>query len=72
MLTVRITDFHIGEVFEKVLDLRKRGYLQGIDFDFKYCPEKYETTDGVREERAVEFMFYDESLGLLFKLGNKS
>jgi hypothetical protein len=72
MLKVRLTKFHIGDVFGYVGELRAQGYKQGVDFDFAYYPDKYSDDGwGLVQERAVEFMFYDEQLGLLFKLGKE-
>jgi hypothetical protein len=71
MLKVVLKDFTISDILVTVDGLRKEGYRQGIDFDFAYNPEKFEENDpfkGKIQERSLEFTFYDEQLGLLFKL----
>jgi hypothetical protein len=71
MLKVVLTNFVLGNILETVNDLRKDGYRQGIDFDFAYYPEKFEGNNsfaGKIQERTVEFTFYDDELGLIFKL----
>lgn len=73
MLKVVLTDFVLGDILEAVNNLRMQGYKQGVDFDFAYHPEKIDSNDfsyTIKENRRVEFMFYDEQLGLLFKLKN--
>lgn len=70
MITVTLNNFTLTEMLEIVADLRNQGYRQGQDFDFAYHPEKF--TDQVPydriQERHIKFMFYDEQLGLFFKL----
>jgi hypothetical protein len=71
MLKVEWTNFTISDVLETVGKLRKEGYQQGKDFDFAYFPEKLESDDfsyTVKEDRRVEFTFYDDELAFLFKL----
>ncbi len=71
MLKVVLKDFTINDILVTVDSLRKDGYRQGIDFDFAYHPEKFEENNifaGKIQERSLEFTFYDEQLGLLFKL----
>jgi len=72
MLTVTLTEFTLGEVLETIADLRAQGYKQGVDFDFTYYPEKVESDDFVyhtKQQRKLEFTFYNEHLGLIFQLG---
>ncbi len=71
MLKVVLTNFTISDILDTVDGLRKEGYKQGVDFDFSYHPEKFEGNNsfaGKIQERSLEFTFYDEQLGLLFKL----
>jgi hypothetical protein len=71
MLKVELTDFTLADILEIVADLRRQGYKQGTDFDFAYFPEKIESDNFVyhtKQERKLEFTFYDDQLGLLFKL----
>jgi hypothetical protein len=73
MLKVIWTDFTISDILEIVDRLRKEGYKQGIDFDFAYYPEKIDSDDFVYhtvQKRRLEFTFYDEQLGLIFRLKN--
>ena len=58
-------------MLEIVYSLRAQGYKQGVDFDFTYTPEKFNNNNSFEEkiqERKLEFTFYDEQLGLVFKL----
>lgn len=73
MLKVVLTDFTLNDFLEKIKDLRHAGYRQGYDFDFAYFPEKLESNDfsyTVKESRRIEVTFYDDELGLIFKLKN--
>lgn len=73
MLKIVLTDFVLGDILEKVNNLRQEGHQQGRDFDFAYHPEKFEGNNsfaGKIQERTVEFTFYDDELGLIFKLKN--
>ncbi len=71
MLKIVLTDFVLNDILETVNSLRKQGYTQGVDFDFAYYPEKIDSDNFVYhtiQKRKLEFTFYDEQLGLLFKL----
>lgn len=73
MLKVVLTDFVLSDILETVTSLRQQGHRQGQDFDFAYHPEKFEGNNsfaGKIQQRTVEFTFYDEELGLMFKLKN--
>ncbi len=71
-ITVTLTDFNLTDIFKQVSELRQQGYQQGVDFDFAYHPEKFDNNDsfvGKIQERTLDFVFYDEHLALLFRLG---
>jgi ribulose bisphosphate carboxylase small subunit len=71
-ITVTLTEFNLTDILEQVSELRRQGYQQGVDFDFAYYPEKFENNNsfaGKIQERTLDFVFYDEHLALLFKLG---
>lgn len=67
MITVELVGIGIGDVLDLVQSLRQEGYLQELDFDFAYYPEEFDGFTHGRRKR-TEFRFYNEQLGLLFKL----
>ena len=69
MIVVTLTEFNLNEVLETIANLRSQGYKQGVDFDFTYTPTKDDMFSGKIQDRKLEFTFYNEHLGLLFKLG---
>mgnify|MGYP003333569117 FL=1 len=40
MIEVKVENWNVQKVLEVVTDLRKMGYVQGLDFDFFYYPAK--------------------------------
>jgi len=58
-----------SEVIEIVREMRNNGMVQGIDFDFKYCPVKYGTNgwEVVSEEHTV-FTFHNERYATWFAI----
>jgi len=72
MITVTLDDIDLNSIMNIVYNLRHSGYEQGKDFDFAYFPERVQFTfnfgDVVRRPRRTEFSFYDEQLGMMFKL----
>ena len=54
---------------ELVMELRKKGYVQGVDFDFTFVPieidpNNYETV----EEKHTMFIFHKEEIATWFSL----
>jgi len=57
------------KVMEIVREMRKGGMVQGVDFDFKYCPVQY-NNDGwemIAEQHTV-FTFYEERYATWFAI----
>ncbi len=69
MITVTILDERIDSVLDIVHKLKKDGYEQGKDFDFAYHQPTYDTFGHEPPtRRRTVFSFYDEQLGMMFKL----
>ena len=69
MIKVKVIDKMPNDIIEIVKELRSKGYVQGVDFDFQYCPPKY--IDGGLDavyNRVTIFMFYTEELSTWFSL----
>ena len=69
MTSVSIEGLTVNETMEIVYDLRSQGYIQGVDFDFAYYPEVFDSFCGepLRFKHAV-FTFYVEKYATLFAL----
>lgn len=69
MTAVNIEDLTVNETMEIVYELRRQGYIQGVDFDFAYYPEVMNNFSGdpLRFKHAV-FTFYVEKYATLFAL----
>lgn len=69
MKTVRLIDFTVTRVLEIVHEMKSRGYVMGVDFDFKYNPPKFDNFSGdAVYNRSVEFIFYKDELATWFNL----
>jgi len=56
------------EVMEIVRAIRSQGCEQGVDFDFAYTPERFETFGTDNYQRFTTFTFYDEKYSTWFIL----
>jgi len=69
MITVTLIDKQPNEVMEIVRELRSKGYLQGIEFDFEYHKPVFNDWSGDNMyNRYTVFKFYKESLATWFTL----
>jgi len=69
MITVTLIDKQPNEVMEIVRELRSKGYLQGIEFDFEYHKPVFNDWSGDNVyNRYTVFKFYKESLATWFTL----
>lgn len=69
MIEVKIFNIQVNEIMDMVKDVRLKGYVQGIDFDFTYHPPKYDDYSGdAAYNRCVVFTFYKEELATWFEL----
>ena len=69
MIEVKVIDWMPNETMDVVKELRRRGYAQGIHFDFEYHKPKYD--DFGHEpvyNRYTLFTFYKEELATWFSL----
>lgn len=69
MLEIRVNDWLPNQVMDVVRELREKGYVQGIDFDFAYNKPRYDelTHDGVYNRFTI-FTFYKDELATWFRL----
>jgi hypothetical protein len=69
MIEVKILDWLPSEVLDIVRELRKQGYVQGIDFDFEYHKPRFDdlSHDPVYNRHTI-FKFYKEELATWFAL----
>jgi len=69
MIEIKLLDKMPNEVMDIVREIRKSGYVQGIDYDFEYHKPKYsETTYEAVYNRYTIFIFYKEELATWFSL----
>jgi hypothetical protein len=74
MTKVELYNIDMSSMLNIVYNLRHTGYVQGVDFDFAYFPEKLswggadDPFDRIIQTRRVEFYFSDEQAALIFKL----
>lgn len=69
MKQVIVPDWRAGEVMDVVKELRSKGHVQGVDFDFEYHKPKHDYISGHLEyNRHTVFTFYTESLATWFSL----
>lgn len=69
VIEVKILDMSVNEIMDIVRDVRLRGYVQGVDFDFTYHPPKFDNFSGdAVYNRCVVFTFYKEELATWFSL----
>ena len=69
MIEVKILDITVSEIVDLVKDVRLKGYVQGVDFDFAYHPPKFDNFSGEAvDNKCVVFKFYKEELATWFEL----
>ena len=69
MIEVKLLDISVNEIMDIVRDVRLKGYVQGVDFDFTYYPPKFDNFSGESVyNRSVVFTFYKEELATWFSL----
>lgn len=69
-MAVEVTIKHLipTEIMDIVRSLRNMGCEQGLDFDFAYTPEKFETFGTDNYHRFTVFTFYNEKYATWFTL----
>lgn len=68
MTKVKMNGMSAGKAMEIVCELRDKGYVQGIDFDFAYNPIVNDRFTGPTKSCYTVFTFYKESLATWFTL----
>lgn len=68
MIDVKI-DFPLERVLSMVRLLRQDGYVQGIDFDFRFIPEQHDnfSYEPIVRKHTI-FTFYNKELAMMFAL----
>lgn len=69
MIKIKIMDKDPSAIMGIVQELREQGLVQGTDFDFSYCPPRY-NNDGwapVTPKHTI-FVFYEDKYATLFSL----
>lgn len=69
MIEVKLIDTTASQAMDIAKELKDRGYVMGVDFDFSYHPPKYTdlTPDPVYNRHTI-FTFYKEELASWFSL----
>lgn len=67
MINLRL-EISAAKAIERVGELREAGYVQGVDFDFKYHPSIQDRFNGPSKPSFVLFHFYKESLATYYGL----
>jgi hypothetical protein len=68
MMKVRMDGMLPRQAMETVSELRDKGYVTGIDFDFTYYPSVNDRFTGPTKPCYTIFTFYKESLATWFTL----
>lgn len=69
MIEVKIIDIMPNHAMDIVKELRQKGYIQGVDFDFEYNKPKYNDWSGDPVyNRYTIFRFYKDDLATWFSL----
>jgi hypothetical protein len=69
LIEVKLIDKLPIEFLVIVNELKEKGYVQGVDFDFAYHPPKFDDFSGdAVYNRCVIFTFYKEELATWFSL----
>jgi hypothetical protein len=68
MTKVRMDKMLPGQALEIVRELREKGYVTGIDFDFTYYPSVNDRFTGPTKPCYTIFTFHKESLATWFTL----
>lgn len=70
MIQITVTASLPNEIIDIVHELKKRGYVQGVDFDFAYNQSKWDDMIGEIPKHTV-FTFYKDELATWFELAYK-
>lgn len=62
MIVITMPNMGAGQALEVVNDLRRLGYVQGQDFDFKYFPTAYQPDSVILTPKKTEFTCYQDSI----------
>jgi hypothetical protein len=69
MKEIKADDWMPWQAMEVVTELRQKGYVMGIDFDWEYHKPEYDVGNyGMLYNRYTLFIFYKEELATWFSL----
>lgn len=69
MIEVKMIDWMPWQAMEVVTELRQKGYVMGVDFEWEYHKPKYdEFSYEAVENRHTIFRFYKDELSTWFEL----
>lgn len=69
MTEIKVLDWMPNHVMDVVKELRSKGYVQGVDFDFEYHKPRYNDWSGdAVYNRHTVFTFYKDELATWFTL----
>lgn len=69
MIEVKMIDWMPWQTMEVVKELRQKGYVMGVDFEWEYHKPKYdEFSYEAVENRHTIFRFYKDELSTWFEL----
>jgi hypothetical protein len=67
MIQIKITTMKPDTMLGIVKELRSKGYVQGVDFDFAYYQSKWDNMIGEIPRETI-FTFYKDELATWFEL----
>lgn len=68
MVRISQTIDSVDQVLSIIKDLKRKGYVQGLDFDFEYHKPVYDEHYDVLTPRHMVVTFYDAKLATWFQL----
>ena len=68
VIEVKLYGRNVQEILEIVQDLRRTGFGQTEDFDFKWEPAHYDWSGDAEQASCTTFMFYSEEVATFFRL----
>lgn len=68
MIQTEVLGMSANSAMEIVVELKLQGYNQGVDFDFAYCPERWDGMTGEVIKKRTQFLFYNHSVATWFAI----
>jgi hypothetical protein len=67
MIQIKLSTMKPDAMLDVVQELRAKGYVQGVDFDFAYHQSKWDDMIGEIPRETI-FTFYEDELATWFEL----